>query len=82
MSERKYFFDNPENVKKGLRIFYVICICLALFDIFYHRHTVHPWEGLWGFYAIYGFAACVALVLIATELRKFIMRDENYYDDK
>ena len=41
---------------------------------------VHPFEGLWGFYAIYGFVACVILVLLAKEMRKLLMRDEDYYD--
>jgi hypothetical protein len=35
---------------------------------------------MFGFYAIYGFVACVLLVVIAKELRKLLMRDENYYD--
>ena len=32
------------------------------------------------FYCLYGFAACVILVLLATQLRKVLMRDETYYD--
>ena len=30
-------------------------------------------------YAIYGFAACVILVLLGIVLRRLVMRDENYY---
>ena len=43
--------------------------------------TCMPELVIVGFYCIYGFAACVALVLLATEMRKVIMRDEDYYDD-
>ena len=82
MDDRKHFFDDPGNVKKVLRIFYVICAGLLLADLAYHRHVVHEWEGLWGFYALYGFVACVALVLIAKEMRKLLMRREDYYDDE
>jgi len=32
-------------------------------------------------YAIYGFVACVLLVLLGIVLRKLVMRDENYYRD-
>lgn len=32
-------------------------------------------------YAIYGFVACVLLVLLGILLRRFVMRDENYYRD-
>jgi len=42
---------------------------------------VHAWEALPGFYALFGFVACVVLVLIAKEMRKVLMRDEDYYDD-
>ena len=30
---------------------------------------------------IYGFVACVLLVLIAKEMRKIVMRNDDYYDD-
>ena len=80
MRERKHFFDDPGNVKKVLRVFYVVCALLLLADVVYHRHVVHAWEGVWGFYAGYGFVACVLLVLIAKEMRKLLMRREDYYD--
>ena len=34
-----------------------------------------------GFDAIYGFVACVGLVLAAKGLRVLLMRDEDYYGD-
>jgi hypothetical protein len=42
--------------------------------------VAHGWESLWGFYAVYGFAACVLLVLLAKQLRKLLKRPEDYYD--
>ena len=80
--EKKYYFDKSENVNFVLRIFYAICGLLVAADIFIHRHTIHSWEDIFGFYTIYGFVACVALVLTATQMRKILMRDEDYYDDK
>ena len=35
---------------------------------------------LFGFHAVYGFVACVVLVLAAKQLRRVLMRDENYYE--
>ena len=78
--EKQYLFDNPRNVSRFLLGFYIICGILFVADFVVHRHTVHPWEGLPGFYAIYGFVACVILVLIAKEMRKVLMRKEDYYD--
>ena len=80
MNNKKHLFDNPKNVKLVIRILYVSCFVLFAMDLVIHRHTVHPWESFTGFYAIYGFLACVILVLLARELRKVVMRDEDYYD--
>ncbi len=80
--DKEYYFDKPENVNFVLRIFYAICFLLVIADIFVHRHVIHSWEDIFGFYAIYGFVACVALVRIATQMRKIIMRDEDYYNDE
>jgi hypothetical protein len=81
MKEKPRFLDNFENVKKLVRVFVVICAGLALLDFFYERHAEHPWEKLFGFYCIFGFLACVGLVLGAKEMRKVVMRREDYYDD-
>ena len=88
--ERKHLFDDPRNVRVVLRILYAVCAAVFLLDIVnlgMHwlgagelRHAEHSWEVLPGFHPIYGFVACVALVLIAKQLRKILMRDEDFYD--
>lgn len=80
--EKTYLFDNPRNVSRLLLGFYIICGGLFIADFIVHRHTVHPWESFTGFYAVYGFSACVLLVVIAKEMRKVLMRKEDYYDLK
>ena len=81
MEEKKYIFDNPRNVKIVIYAVYVVCAVLFLLDFVIHRHVEHPWENLFGFYGIYGFVCCVFLVLAAKELRKVMMRKEDYYDE-
>ncbi len=82
--KKKHIFDDPRNVRLVLRILYAICAAVFLLDIvnlvIELRHAHHPWEKLPGFHAIYGFVACVLLVLIAKQLRKVLMRDEDFYD--
>ena len=80
--KKKYIFDNPKNIQRVLYGLYGSCIALFVLDFVIHRHTIHSWENLWGFYAIYGFAGCVVLVLIAKWMRIFLMRSEDYYDRK
>ena len=78
--DKQHMFDNPRNVSRLLLGFYIICAILFVLDFVLHRHISHSWENLPGFYAIYGFVACVLLVLIAKEIRKVLMRKEDYYD--
>jgi len=79
--EKTYFFDRPENVKRLLKGFYAVCILLVVIDFVVHRHTGFDWEKIPAFYAIYGFIACVVLVVIAKKMRHFVMRKEDYYDE-
>ena len=67
-------------VKRLLRGLYAVCFALFAVDLVMHRHAVFEMEHLVGFYAVYGFAACVLLVLIAKQMRKLLMRREDYYD--
>lgn len=56
------------------------CLLLLLVELVYHRHTLLPVEGLWGFYCLLGLLALVAIVLLARLLRRGVMRDGGYYD--
>ena len=79
-NEKKYIFDKPKNVKRVLHALYGCCVLLFALDFVIHRHVMHSWENLWGFYPLYGFVGCVILVLVATWMRTFLMRSEDYYD--
>ena len=89
--EPKRWLDDPANVKKFLRWFYWICgliiVADVVFSIFWHKHAsfhdgsaLESSEPLPAFYGLYGFLACAGLILAAKELRKFVMRKEDYYD--
>lgn len=74
------FFDKPKNVTIILRVFYALCIILVVADFVVHRHIYVDFEKIPTFYALYGFVACVVLVVLAKVMRKGLMRDEDYYD--
>ncbi len=88
--EREHCFDRPGNVRLVLRVLFGVCALLFSLDLVSLglrlagvgelRHAERAWEGLPGFYAIFGFVACVALVLTAKQMRKILMRSEDYYD--
>ncbi|HED40731.1 MAG TPA: hypothetical protein ENJ13_09920 [Chromatiales bacterium] len=80
-NQKQHLFDKPENVKRLLRALYLICIGLVVADFVIHRHVSLGWEEIPAFYAIYGFVACVILVVLAKAMRKVVMRKEDYYDE-
>ena len=80
-NEKKYLFDNPNNIKRVLYLLYGCCALLFALDFVIHRHVMHSMENLWGFYPVYGFVGCVVLVLVAKWMRTFLMRPEDYYDE-
>ena len=78
---KRHIFDDPRNTKRAIYGLYAVCAISLLAEFFIHRHVDHPWEALFGLYPLYGFGACVLLVLIAKEMRKILMRKDDYYDD-
>ncbi|MBM4288796.1 MAG: hypothetical protein FJ135_11770 [Deltaproteobacteria bacterium] len=80
--EKQYLFDKPANIKWMFRVYYASLVLLLVLDLFLPKHANFPWENWPEFYAVYGFVACVALVLAAKYiLRPLVMRKEEYYDE-
>lgn len=78
--EDEGLWDKKENVDRLLYAFYTVLVVLVALDLVIHRHVYHPWEALFGFHAWYGFGACWILVVIAKQMRRVLMRPEDYYD--
>jgi hypothetical protein len=79
--QRQYLFDKPQNVRRLFRIYYPLLLALLGLELLAEKHAIFPWEEWGGFYAAFGFVACVALVLAAKYiLRPLVMRKEGYYD--
>ena len=79
-SENQDFFERPNTIKWILREFYLLCVLLVVADFVVHRHIYTDVEKIPTFYALYGFVACVLLVLVAKVLRVWLMRSEDYYE--
>lgn len=78
---RKYWLDDPANVKKVVWAVFAVSALLFVLDGFYHKHPHFAVEEFFGFYAIFGFAAFFGIVIAGKYLRKLIMRREDYYDE-
>lgn len=77
---KTYWLDHPGNVERIVRALYLICAVLVVADFFVPKHGPFEIERVFGFYAGYGFLACVGLVLVAKVMRRVLMRPEDYYD--
>jgi hypothetical protein len=81
MSEPKdYWLDRSENVTKLFKGLWAVGIALLFIDLLLHRHEEFGFSAWFGFYGIFGFFACVVLVLVAKKLRVILMRPEDYYE--
>ena len=71
--------ENPVIQQRIRYAIYAVCALLVTADLIVHRHTYLPVEEIPAFYAFYGFAALVGVVLLAKALRQVVGRDEAYY---
>jgi hypothetical protein len=80
------WFRKPANFRRVLYGLFGACTLFVLIDIVFFltgfdKHPHFRWEQWPGFYAVYGFVACVVLVLVSRfVLRPLVMRREDYYD--
>jgi hypothetical protein len=80
MQDKTHWLDQPRNVTHLYRGLWIVGLLLVAGDLVVHRHEGVAFAERLGFHAVYGFCACVALVLAAKLLRWVVMRPEHYYD--
>jgi hypothetical protein len=78
--EKQYWLDRPANVRRIYLGLWLFALAWLIPDFFLHKHEDVDFAAWLGFYAAYGFFACVALVLTAKALRRVLMRPEDYYE--
>ena len=56
-------------------------VAQLVFPMFDEHHPPHfAVEKVFGFQAAFGFVVCIGVVFLGWILRKFVRRDEDYYD--
>ena len=71
------------RTKTMKRISYATLILIILIDFFIPRHEIHFFgDGIPGFWSLFGFVACILIILISKWIGHLgIMQDENYYNE-
>ncbi|TDC82468.1 hypothetical protein [Actinomadura sp. 7K507] len=80
MKDDRRWLDEPRNVDRVVHGLYILCALAFLADLLYTKHPFFDIENVFGFYALYGFLGSVTLVLVAKQLRRVLMRGEDYYE--
>lgn len=73
------WLDKKQNVNRIVYGLYIVCAGLVAADFFYEKHSYFSLEYFPGFYALYGFFMCAALVICARAMRVVLKRPENFY---
>lgn len=71
----------PRGGERIIWALYGACALLLGVDVFVHKHGPFAVVHWFGFYALYGFAACAGILLVTAGLRRMLTRREGYYDD-
>lgn len=77
----KGWFEVPRNVTRLVYGLAAVCVGLVAADLVYHKHVHFGFEEWFGFYGFFGFLAFFFIVLAGKQLRKLLMRKEDYYDE-
>ena len=70
------------RTKTVKKIAYGILVLLVMVDFIIPRHEIHFFgDKIPGFWSIFGFSACVVIIIVSKWLGKNgLMKDEDYYD--
>ena len=79
LGRKLLWLDNMKNVDRIVFGLYGLCALLFVADFMYKKKTYLDLEDFPGFYALYGFIMCAALVICARGMRVILMRSEDYY---
>lgn len=77
---KQSWFYKKSSIKKLWIGTIIILVLTVIAEFFIKLHPHFEIESYFGFHAVYGFLACVAMVLFAKLLGFLIKRKDDYYD--
>ena len=81
MKDQDHWLVRPGTIRILWIAFIIILALTVIPDLFIHQHEYFGIESTFGFYAWYGFGACVVMIVAAKALgAAFLKRPETYYE--
>jgi len=78
---QQHWLVRPRTIRLLWAGFIGVLVLTLLAGPFVHQHVHFGIEDSFGFYAWYGFATCVGMVVLAKLLGIFLKRREDYYQE-
>jgi hypothetical protein len=76
----QHWLRRPESIRRLWIAFVCVLALTVAAEFLVARHPLFGIDGVFGFNAWYGFAACAAMVIFARLLGFALKRPDTYYD--
>ncbi len=77
--EPTHWLAKPQTIRGIWVVFGLVLVGLLAGDAFVEHYEHFGLDGVFGFYAWYGFGSCVLMVLVAKLLGALLKRSDTYY---
>lgn len=76
-----HWLVRPTTIRRLWIGFYIVLALTLIAQFFVPVHSYFGVDGVFGFYAAYGFFTCIFMVVFAKLLGLLLKRPDNFYDD-
>lgn len=80
--DKTHWLDEPRHVKLLWRLFLGVLVVTVLIGALIPLHPHSGIESVFGFYAWFGFIACVVMIMVAKGLALVLKRPDTYYRER
>lgn len=80
-NENRHWLTRPATIRRLWWLFAVVLALTVAAQLGVHIHEHFGADGLFGFYAAFGFGSCVVMVVFAKLLGFVLKRPDDYYKD-
>ena len=77
---KQHWLVRPGTIRLLWVIFLFVLALTILASLFTEVHGWFRIDDSFAFYAWYGFLTCIAMVIVAKLLGRFLLRKDSYYD--
>lgn len=79
IKKAKKLIPTKAQKRKWWKLLFVILLISLALELNIHQHASFGIDGTRFFYAWFGFASCLAIIIVSKSLGPLLHRPENYY---